>query len=437
MERNGRFDAFHDKLVECPLHFFDALFAGTRPADEFGNHGIVVGRNGIAGVYVRIHANAVPFRTVERNDFPGAWPEIIERIFRVDAAFHGVGVGKIIFAYNGFAGGNFDLFFDQIVVNDLLRHRVFHLDAGIHFHEIEIAVFVHQKLDGAHAFIINALAGFYCSIAHFLPQFVGHERRRAFFYQFLVAALDGAVAFRQVNHFAVLVAHNLKFDVARFFDVFFDVDAVVAERRFGFLAGIVPVVLKILRFPDDAHPFPAAACRGFDDDGVADFFGHFHAVFNVFDQAIGTRHDRHSGFDHRFFGGDFIAHFPDLSRRRADKLDAVLGTDFRESGIFGQKTVPRVDGVGVGDFHGCHNLGNAQVRVGRSGRTDANGFVGKAHVQTFPVGGGINRNRFDAHFPAGANDAQGNLSAIGNEYFFKHILQDWSTPKRALSAFWQ
>ena len=37
------------------------------------------------------------------------------------------------------------------------------------------------------------------------------------------------------------------------------------------------------------------------------------------------------------------------------------------------------------------------------------------------IGGGVNRDRLDAHFLAGADDAQGNLAPIGDEDFGKHV----------------
>jgi len=37
------------------------------------------------------------------------------------------------------------------------------------------------------------------------------------------------------------------------------------------------------------------------------------------------------------------------------------------------------------------------------------------------VGGGMDGNRLDAHLARGANDAQGDLAAIGNQDFVKHV----------------
>ena len=50
----------------------------------------------------------------------------------------------------------FYLFFDQIKIDHFFRYTMFYLDTGIHFHEIEIAVLIHQELNGTNTFIINS-----------------------------------------------------------------------------------------------------------------------------------------------------------------------------------------------------------------------------------------------------------------------------------------
>ena len=52
-------------------------------------------------------------------------------------------------ASSALAGGDAQLRLDQIDAGDEFGDRVFHLDAGVHLDEVELAVFVHQELDGA------------------------------------------------------------------------------------------------------------------------------------------------------------------------------------------------------------------------------------------------------------------------------------------------
>ena len=60
---------------------------------------------------------------------------------------------------------------------------------------------------------------------------------------------------------------------------------------------------------------------------------------------------------------------------------------------------------------------NVEVAVGAARRPDADILVGKAHMKRVLVGLGIDRDRLDAKFAAGANDPQRNLPAVGDQIF--------------------
>ncbi len=98
VEGNGGVDAFDDELVEGALHTFDGLLTRSARDNELGDHAIVVGRNRVARVHVRIDPNAVATRSVKRRDLAGARAEVVVGVFRVDAAFDGVLLGLVISA---------------------------------------------------------------------------------------------------------------------------------------------------------------------------------------------------------------------------------------------------------------------------------------------------------------------------------------------------
>ena len=64
---------------------------------------------------------------------------------------------------------------------------------------------------------------------------------------------------------------------------------------------------------------------------------------------------------------------------------------------------------------------NVEVALARGGRADADGLVGESHVQRFAVGLGVDGDGLDAELAAGADDAQGDLAAIGDQDF----LEQW------------
>lgn len=108
-------------------------------------------------------------------------------------------------------------------------------------------------------------------VADLLPQGGGHEGSRRHFNDFLVAALDGAVPFEQVDQVAVFVPQDLDFDVFRIFQVFFDVDFLAAERFQGFRFGQVVGRPEFRLGGNGAHAAAAAAVDGFDDQRITVF----------------------------------------------------------------------------------------------------------------------------------------------------------------------
>src|SRR4029079_605847 len=109
--------------------------------------------------------------------------------------------------------------------------------------------------------------------AHLAAHFVGQRRRWRLLDQLLVATLNRALAFAEVNHAAVMVAEHLEFDVARRLDVLLDVDVADAEGRFGFALRRLHRVRQLPGGTHDAHAAATTPSRGLDDDGIANLFG--------------------------------------------------------------------------------------------------------------------------------------------------------------------
>ena len=89
--------------------------------------------------------------------------------------------------------------------------------------------------------------------------------RRRFLEHLLVAALHRAVTLTQRQHRAVGVGKQLNLDVPWPFEVALEVDAVVAEGRLRLALRCSDRVGELARRAHDAHPAPAAARRGLDD----------------------------------------------------------------------------------------------------------------------------------------------------------------------------
>ena len=90
------------------------------------------------------------------------------------------------------SGGNPQLLFNQVNAGDHFRHRMLHLNAGIHFDKIKLTLLI-EKFKGAGTAIADVQTGFGTALADSLADFRGDPRRRGLLHHLLVAALDGTV----------------------------------------------------------------------------------------------------------------------------------------------------------------------------------------------------------------------------------------------------
>ena len=163
--------------------------------------------------------------------------EVAVGVFGVDAAFDrpALELHVVLLDRELFAGGDADHLLDEVEAGDEFGHRMLDLQARVHFEEEEIAVLVDDEFDRARAFVFHGLGQRHGLRAHGGARLLVEEGRRRFFDHLLMAALDRAFALAQMDDVAVLVAQHLDFDVARLGDVFFDEQAVVAERGLRFV----------------------------------------------------------------------------------------------------------------------------------------------------------------------------------------------------------
>src|ERR1700733_5587954 len=132
------------------------------------------------------------------------------RVLGIDTALNGVAV-ELHIALAEFkiaAGGNANLLEDQIDIRDHLSDRMLDLDAGIHFDEIELAVFV-EELDGADTEILDLAHCRGNGFTHLVARRCIEGRGRTFFPYLLVAPLQRAIALAEMNGAAPAVTEHL------------------------------------------------------------------------------------------------------------------------------------------------------------------------------------------------------------------------------------
>ena len=107
------------------------------------------------------------------------------------------------------------------------------------------------------------------------------------------------------------VAKNLHFYMPRFFDEFFDQHRVIAKSGLCFMLCRGKCVGKFRRVFNAAHPTPAAACDGFDEDGKADVGRLFCEHIRALIRAMISRHNRNTRLFHQRFCGILKPHCAD------------------------------------------------------------------------------------------------------------------------------
>ena len=193
----------------------------------------------------------------------------------------------------------------------------------------------------------------------------------------------------------------------------------VAERGFRLPDGAFERGVEFDMRVDAAHSAPAPASDRLDQHRIADLIGLFAQEFRVLVVAMITGHDRHAGALHQRLGRAFQPHDPHRQGRRADKDDAGLRTPFGKIGVFGQKSVARMQTFGADFLRQRDNAGLIEIAV--RALADLIGFVGKASEKRPAVDRRMHRDRAHSHAPRGANDAAGDLAAIGDEDIGEHV----------------
>src|SRR5581483_2202897 len=165
----------------------------------------------------------------------------------------------------------------------------------------------------------------------------------------------------------------------------------------------------------DLHAAAAAARRRLDEDRVADLGSEPPRLDIVGELAVRAGHDRDAEADGCALGLDLVAHDADVFGARADEGDVVGGEDIGEAGVLGQEAVAGMHGGCARDLAGGDDLRNVEVGLARRRRADADALVGKPDMHGVGVGGRVDRHGGDAQFLAGAQDAERDLAAVGDQ----------------------
>src|SRR5258707_14946459 len=109
-------------------------------------------------------------------------------------------------------------------------------------------------------------------------------------------------------------------------------------------------------------------------------------------------------------------------RAGSNESNSRRGAGSGQCGIFREKTVARVNGIDISLFRKRHDPIDIEISLNRSlALTDKIGFVSLESMQTKTVFIGIHGGGADLQFIGGAENANGNFSAIqGQKFFDRH-----------------
>ncbi len=235
-------------------------------------------------------------------------------------------------------------------------------------------------------------------------------------------ALDTALPFEQVNHIAVRIAEYLDLNVTRGTDVSFDEYSSVTEGGSRFADRQAHLLFELSGCMYDAHTFSTTARGCLNQHRKPDLLGYPHTLFYRF-KRLGRA--GYQGNIVRFGGrlrGQFAAHLTHGIAARSDEDDTGSFHQIRERRVLRQEPITRMDGIGAGLTGSLDDALHDQITLAGSSRSNANCFVGIAHVQGIPIGFRKHRNGSDTHFTGRAHDPDRDLAPVGDQYLLHNRL---------------
>ena len=313
--------------------------------------------------------------------------------------------------------GDTDLAANDVDPGDLFGDGVLDLDAWVDLDEIEPAgVGVDEELDRPGILVAGRPADRQGSVADLLPHAGIEVRRGGHLHHLLVAALHRAVAFEEVHEPPVHVAEELDLDVAGVLDELLDEHLRAAEGRLALALGALERHGKLVFPADDPHPAASAAMRRLDHHRPAELLGDPQRLGLARHRLRAAGENRHPSTLGEVAGGGLVAERLEELHPRADERDPRRQAGRGKLGILREEAVARVDRVYAVRLGQRHDPIEVEVGADRlAGTADEVRLVGLEAVEGEPVLVGIDRHGADPQLVGRAEDADGDLGAVGDQ----------------------
>ena len=359
----------------------------------------------------------------ELADGAGRGQEAAAHVLGVEPEFKGVAARqRVLGQAQRLAGGDPELFLDEVDPGGFLGDGVLHLEAGVDLEEGHGAVGRDQEFHGAGAGVAGFAADGLGGVVDQRGLLVAQERRGGLLEELLVPALQGAVAGSDDHHVAVRVRQDLRLDVAGAVQVALHEAFAAAEGGDGFPDGGVEGFLDLVEDPDHFHAASAAAEGGLDGDRQAVLFGEGAGLGGRVHGAVAAGNQRRAGPDGRVAGGDLVAEQPDGVRAGTDPGQPGVQDGLGEVGVLGEEAVAGVDGVRTGLGRDGEELRDVQVGVRGRVAVQAEGLIRGGDVQGVGVDVGIHGDGRQLRVVAGPGYADRDFSTVGDQDLAHQLL---------------
>src|SRR4029079_12435908 len=232
VDRHVRDHALEQEVVERAPRPGDRHLAGRAPDDQLAEERVVVRRDLVARVDVRVQLDAGLARRQVALDDAGARPELALGVLGVDPELDRVAAGHDVRLAEAqrLAGGDPDLGRDEVDPGQGLGHRVLDLDPAVDLDEVEVALGVDEELQRADVLVAGLDNRPHRAGAEVVAALVRQRGGRPRLDDLLVPPLRGAVALAEMDALAVAIDRDLDLDVAVLVEPALEVQRVVADR---------------------------------------------------------------------------------------------------------------------------------------------------------------------------------------------------------------
>ena len=244
----------------------------------------------------------------------------------------------------GIPGGNEDLTSDDIHAGDHLRHRMLHLNPGVHLDEVVAAVLIHQKLHRTGADVPHRAGNFHGIPAQRLHRLLRDGPCRGELHHLLIPPLERAVPLAQMIDVAVLVRQDLHLNVLGLHQILLHENIAAAEGLLRLAVDQLIGGADLLRAVAAAHPTTATAGSSLQNHRKAEGYRLLHGVLCVPQRLRTAGDDGNTTGDSDLLGAKLIAHLPQHLGGWPDEQDAVFLTGSGKVGILRQEAVSGMDG---------------------------------------------------------------------------------------------